>query len=47
MAKLGQLWLNKGRWAGRQLVSAAWVTESTTSHVDTHATPEQYGYQWW
>ena len=47
MAKLGQLWLNKGRWAGRQLVSAAWITESTTSHVDTQSTPEQYGYQWW
>ena len=47
MASLGQLWLNQGRWAGRQLVTAAWVTESTTSHVDTHSTPEQYGYQWW
>ena len=47
MAKLGQLWLNQGRWAGRQLVSAAWVSESTTSHVDTQSTPEQYGYQWW
>jgi CubicO group peptidase (beta-lactamase class C family) len=47
MDRLGQLWLNQGRWAGRQLVSAAWVTESTTSHVDTHSTPEQYGYQWW
>ena len=47
MARLGQLWLNHGRWAGRQLVSAAWVTESTTSHVATQSTPEQYGYQWW
>jgi len=47
MARLGQLWLNQGRWAGRQVVSAAWVSESTTSHVDTHATPEQYGYQCW
>ncbi len=47
MDRLGQLWLNQGRWAGRQLVTAAWVTESTTSHVDTHSTPEQYGYQWW
>jgi CubicO group peptidase (beta-lactamase class C family) len=47
MARLGQLWLNQGRWAGRQLVSAGWVTESTTAHVDTHSTPEQYGYQWW
>jgi CubicO group peptidase (beta-lactamase class C family) len=47
MARLGQLWLNQGRWAGRQLVSAGWVTESTTAHVDTHSTPEQYSYQWW
>jgi CubicO group peptidase (beta-lactamase class C family) len=47
MDKLGQLWLDRGRWAGRQLVTAAWVTESTTSLVDTHGTPEQYGYQWW
>jgi CubicO group peptidase (beta-lactamase class C family) len=47
LARLGQLWLNQGRWAGRQLVSAAWVSESTTAHVDTHSTPEQYGYQWW
>jgi CubicO group peptidase (beta-lactamase class C family) len=45
MARLGQLWLNTGRWAGRQLVTAAWVTESTTSHVDTQRTPEQYGYE--
>jgi CubicO group peptidase (beta-lactamase class C family) len=47
MDKLGQIWLNQGRWAGRQLVSAAWVNESTTSQVETQTTPEQYGYQWW
>ena len=47
MAKLGQLWLDQGRWGDRQLVSAAWVAESTRSHVDTQSTPEQYGYQWW
>ena len=47
MDKLGQLWLNRGRWGGRQLVSAAWVNESTTSQVETQTTPEQYGYQWW
>jgi CubicO group peptidase (beta-lactamase class C family) len=47
MDKLGQLWLNQGRWAGRQLVSAAWMNESTTSQVETQTTPEQYGYQWW
>ena len=47
MDKLGRLWLHQGRWAGRQLVSAGWVNESTTSQVETQTTPEQYGYQWW
>ncbi len=47
MDKLGRLWLDKGRWAGRQLVSASWVEESTRPHVGTADTPEHYGYQWW
>jgi len=47
MDKLGQLWLNEGRWGDRQLVSAAWVIESTRPHVPTGNTPEHYGYQWW
>jgi CubicO group peptidase (beta-lactamase class C family) len=47
MDKLGRLWLNKGRWNGRQLVSASWVAESTRPHVETNSTPERYGYQLW
>ena len=33
MAKLGQLFLNNGRWNGKQIVSEAWVKESTTNQL--------------
>ncbi|NOZ74947.1 MAG: serine hydrolase [FCB group bacterium] len=45
-AKLGYLFLHNGRWQGKQVVSEAWVTESTTMHVDNDDQPD-YGYQWW
>ncbi|MEO6411543.1 MAG: serine hydrolase [Pedococcus sp.] len=51
LAKLGQLYLDGGQWNGLQLVSAAWVKESTTAQVATQGTSfafsENYGYQWW
>jgi len=52
MAKLGQLFLNGGRWEGKQIVSEAWVRESTLSHVDAAQIPAAanaggYGFQWW
>ena len=48
MAKLGALYLDEGRWQGRQLVPAKWVREATTAHVTFGAgPPEGYGYQWW
>jgi CubicO group peptidase (beta-lactamase class C family) len=49
MAKLGQLWLDRGRWQGRRLVSEAWVDESTRPHVPTRGAVSlgDYGYQWW
>jgi CubicO group peptidase (beta-lactamase class C family) len=51
MAKLGQLYLDDGRWNGRQVVPAAWVLASTTAQVTTQgdkaALAESYGYQWW
>jgi CubicO group peptidase (beta-lactamase class C family) len=51
LAKLGQLYLDAGRWKGRQVVPAAWVKESTTAQVATQgpsfAFSENYGYQWW
>jgi CubicO group peptidase (beta-lactamase class C family) len=45
LAKLAYLYLHHGRWGGRQIVPAAWVTQSTTDHV---ADPlHDYGYLWW
>ena len=52
-AKLGQLFLQQGRWQQQQIVSAAWVRDSLTSdgpHLKPEAHPEfpvGYGYQWW
>lgn len=45
-AKLGRLYLNKGKWNGKQLVSESWVKQSTK--VDTsNGSAWYYQYQWW
>jgi CubicO group peptidase (beta-lactamase class C family) len=46
VAKLGQLYLDGGRWHGRQLVPRAWVEESTRAHVSARR-GAGYGYFWW
>ena len=43
MAKIGYLFLNGGRWQGRQVVSEDWIRESTKQQ----APDQDYGYQWW
>jgi len=45
MAKFGQLYLNNGKWHGKQIVPEKWVKESTQPHIST--TSGSYGYQWW
>jgi len=35
-AKFGRLFLNQGNWNGRQIISEAWVRESTTPDPDNH-----------
>jgi CubicO group peptidase (beta-lactamase class C family) len=47
LATLGLLYLAGGEWEGESLVSPAWVTDATTTHVETSFTPNGYGYQWW
>jgi CubicO group peptidase (beta-lactamase class C family) len=46
LARFGQLYLQKGRWAGRQILPADWVTESTRAHTDD-GDGTGYGYMWW
>ena len=46
MAKFGWLYLNKGKWDGRQIISEEWVDRSTRRHNDA-TTFDYYGYQWW
>jgi hypothetical protein len=45
MAKLGLLWLQKGNWDGRQVVSSGWVRQSVV--VRFQAGGDSYGYGWW
>jgi CubicO group peptidase (beta-lactamase class C family) len=46
LLKLGQLYLNNGRWQGHQVISEAWVRRSVSPHA--HAREDtDYGYLWW
>jgi len=46
LAKLGQLYLNGGRWEGKQIISPEWVRRSIAPHA--HARDDfEYGYLWW
>lgn len=47
MAKIGQLFLNKGKWNDKQIVSERWVRESTTEHSRWKKLDLPYGYLWW
>jgi CubicO group peptidase (beta-lactamase class C family) len=52
IARFGQLYLQKGRWNGRQLVPAAWVEEATSRQTSNGSSPKSdwdqgYGYQFW
>jgi len=48
MAKLGYLFVNKGRWHGRQIISSAWIEEATRAHARFGPMwTTGYGYQWW
>ena len=45
-AKLPQLFLDHGRWHGKQIVSADWVARATAAHSSINQ-PDDYGFGWW
>lgn len=52
IAKFGQLYLQKGKWGGKQLVPAAWVAAATARQTSNGSNPKSdwdqgYGYQFW
>jgi CubicO group peptidase (beta-lactamase class C family) len=48
MLAFGELYLNKGRAKGRQIVPAAWVETSCKGRGRSRFNPDQlYGYGWW
>jgi CubicO group peptidase (beta-lactamase class C family) len=44
--KLGQLYLDGGRWQGHQVISADWVRRSLSPHANARENTD-YGYLWW
>jgi CubicO group peptidase (beta-lactamase class C family) len=57
LARFGLLFLNKGNWNDRQLISARWVEQVTSVQVPANVTnawtksgiggPGHYGFNWW
>ena len=52
IAKFGQLYLQKGKWNGKQLVPLAWVEQATSKQVSNGSDPTKdwdqgYGFQFW
>jgi len=56
LARFGHLFLNRGNWNGRQLISASWVDQATAVQVapsiPNDALPRSrgagvYGFNWW
>jgi len=46
-ARFGQMVAQDGAWQGKRIVSAEWLTASTTPSAKTEPGAEQYGLQWW
>jgi CubicO group peptidase (beta-lactamase class C family) len=46
LLKLGQLYLNDGKWGERQVLSAGWVKSSIEPHARAGEDVD-YGYLWW
>jgi len=49
MAKVGYLYLKKGIWKGKRILSEDWITKSVTEYIPYTGNQQTtgYGYQWW
>ena len=52
IARFGQLYLQKGKWQGKQLLPETWIKEATTLQTSNGSNPKSdwdqgYGYQFW
>jgi CubicO group peptidase (beta-lactamase class C family) len=56
LARFGHLFLNRGKWNGKRLISASWIDVATKAHVPASMPLERlsgadgrgvYGYNWW
>lgn len=46
-ARFGILFLQNGKWNGKQIIPQKWIEQSTTSHAVTTTPGVSYGYLWW
>lgn len=52
IARFGQLYLQKGRWQGKQILPASWIEAATARQTSNGSNPasdwdQGYGYQFW
>lgn len=47
LAKIGFLFLHRGLWEDRQIVSADWVERATRAQIGVPKKEVDYGYGWW
>jgi CubicO group peptidase (beta-lactamase class C family) len=56
LARFGHLFLNRGKWKNKQLISASWINTATKAHVPASIPLEPlsgadgrgvYGFNWW
>ncbi|UAM97790.1 serine hydrolase [Polaribacter litorisediminis] len=49
MLRFGELYLNKGKWKSKRILSKKWVKNSFKNHLTLENVPEKngYGYLWW
>jgi CubicO group peptidase (beta-lactamase class C family) len=47
MLAFGELYLNRGRAGGKQIISEAWIEESLKPRTRSSWSGREYGYGWW